>query len=88
VPTKAERWFSVPGIARQLAVNPSKVRAWIASGQLVAVNVAARLGGRPRWRIRAADLEAFLATRRAEPGSKPARRRRRKKQPGDLIEFF
>jgi hypothetical protein len=48
--------------------------AWISNGELVAVNVAERTGGRPRWRIRRSDLEDFL--HRRQNVAPPTRSRR------------
>lgn len=63
-----------PEVARRLGVNPDKVRAWIAAGELRAVNVAQRHGlSRPRWRVDETDLEAFKSRRLAEPAKRPTR---------------
>ena len=48
----------------------------IHSGLLPATNVSAG-PGRPTWRIAAADLDAFLAGRRAVPAAKTRARRKR-----------
>ena len=82
---KAPRMHTPPAVAEGLGVDPSKVRGWVDSGELKAVNVAARLGGRPRWRIAAADLDAFLESRRSPTPVKPQRRRQRQT---NVIEFF
>ncbi len=68
-------YLSPPAIAERLGVSPEKVIRWIARGELRAVNLADRLGGRPRWRVSQADLESFLAARAAQP--RPGRRRPR-----------
>ena len=73
-----------PAVARRLGVNSHKILRWIASGELRAVNVGD--GTRPRWRIMADDLRAFLDRRAAQPAAKQARRRR-KVDPA-VIEFF
>ena len=74
-----------PDIARELKIKPSKVLAWIASGELVAFNVATKLGGRPRWRVPRPALDTFLAGRQCR--RQPAGRTRRRRQPA-VIEFF
>jgi excisionase family DNA binding protein len=61
------------------------VLAWIAAGQLAAVNVSAG-PGRPTWRIAATDLDTFLAGRRAVPT--PAVRRSRRSRSADVIRFY
>lgn len=58
----AQEWLTPPQVASERGIRTGKVLAWIASGQLVAVNHATRLGGRPRWRIsRLALLRWMLA---------------------------
>ncbi len=75
-----------PEVAQQIGIDAEKVRTWIATGELRAVNIAERVSGRPRWRIRPDDLEAFLESRTAAPAA-PARRRRHPK-PKHVIQFF
>ncbi len=75
-----------PQIADRLGVSVDKVLAWIHSGELKAANLATHSGGRPRWRVDPADLEAFLERRAARPtpkGEKP-----RRKRDAGIIEFF
>ncbi len=64
-------------VARRLGVGIHKVLAWIARGELAAVNVANRLGIRPRWRISAEALADFERRRSAVPPT-PAPKPRRK----------
>jgi hypothetical protein len=78
-------WLTPPKIAKQFGIDPAKVVGWIRRGELVAVNVADRTGGRPRWRIASDDLDAFLLRRRSQP---PALRPARRKHPADVIEFY
>lgn len=79
-------WLTPPQIAKELRIRESKVAAWIRSGELIAVDVSERRAGRPRWRIRRDDLDAFLGRRQSQPPSpKPIRRRRR---PDHVIQFF
>jgi excisionase family DNA binding protein len=79
-------WLTPPEIAKELRVRESKVGSWIKSGQLTAVDVSERPGGRPRWRIRRDDLDDFLRRRQSQPPPpKPIRRRRR---PEGIIQFF
>lgn len=66
-----------PRVAQHFGVSADKVRAWITSGQLDAIDVSTRPGGRPRWRISEANLLEFEARRAATPPPKPKRRRRR-----------
>jgi len=45
-----EQFLKVNEAARILRVSPSKIRQWIASSRMEAVNVA-DYGKRPQWRI-------------------------------------
>ena len=74
-----------PEIAERYRISPDKVRQWIESGQLRAVDVSVKPGtGRPRWRIHPADLIAFESSRTATPPVKPQRRRK----PANVVEYF
>lgn len=67
-------YLTPPAVARMLAIRPAKVLRWISRGELRASNVADSLGGRPRWRVSADYLQAFLARRRAVPQPVATRR--------------
>src|SRR5262249_34979453 len=67
----------VADVARRYRVSPSKVRAWIAAGELTAVNTAAPLA-RPRWVIPADALAAFERRRAGGAPRTPIRRPRRR----------
>jgi excisionase family DNA binding protein len=65
--------LTVTEAARLLRVNRDKVLGWVNSGRLRAVNTAANQGGRPRYRIARADLDAFTNQRTQQPRPKPKR---------------
>ncbi|MDY0168499.1 MAG: helix-turn-helix domain-containing protein [Thermoguttaceae bacterium] len=71
-----DRALSAAALARRLGVHPHKVLGWIRSGELRAVDLAERRGGRPRWKIMPAALDEFLSARQSQPPT-PRRRRRR-----------
>jgi len=71
------RFFSISAVAEALAVDERRVRGWIRSGELPAVDVGPARGKHRRWRIAQSDLELFLARRAATRPAAPARRRRR-----------
>lgn len=75
-----------PEIAERLRVSPDKVRAWIDRGELLAVNVAERLGGRPRWRIDPEALADFERRRGAQ--RKPKATRRRPPKMGEVTVYY
>jgi transposase len=70
--------LTVRDVARRYRVGEDKVRTWIARGELVAINTAAVLCGRPRWVILAENLAEFEKLRRGGQRTKPQSRRRRK----------
>lgn len=47
-------------VAERLAVSPDKVRELISDGRLSAIDISANKR-RATWRIRVADLEAFIS---------------------------
>jgi hypothetical protein len=68
--------LTVEDVARRYRVGPDKVRSWIRSGQLVAVNTATTLIGKPRWVITPEALAEFEKARGGGPAPRPQRRRR------------
>ncbi len=77
--------LTVAEVARRLRVGEDKVRAWIAKGDLRAVNVASTRCGRPRWVVMPEALTAFEQSRTSQPP--PPKITRRKKQTG-IIDYF
>jgi excisionase family DNA binding protein len=78
--------LSVRDLCVRYGVGAHTVLGWIRSGELRAVNVARRLGGKkPRWRISQEALETFEQLRTPTP---PAPRARRRKRPAEVIEFY
>jgi transposase len=66
-------------VARRYRVGESKVRSWIARGELAAVNTADIACSRPRYVVTADALAEFEKRRSA--ARTPAPRRRRRKAP-------
>ncbi len=62
--TPPPEWLTVEQVAEWLQVSTKTIRRYIEAGTLPAVN----LGGRA-IRIRREDIEAWLQTRRVEPGT-------------------
>jgi excisionase family DNA binding protein len=54
-----DKWYTVAEIAERLKVEDQTVRRWLKSRELVGSN----FGGRTGWRIREADVNAFLEAR-------------------------
>src|SRR3954463_7819194 len=80
-------WYTPPQIARARCLRVSKVLAWIARGELEAVNFAERAGGRPRWRISATALAPFERARSSRP-ILPARPQLRRPRVDSVTEYF
>src|SRR5262245_23157413 len=68
--------WTVRDVAARYRVGCSKVRAWIARGELVAINTGPPCG-RPRWVVTVDALEAFEQRRAGRRPQKPARRPKR-----------
>jgi hypothetical protein len=81
-------WLTPPQVARERGIKPAKVLAFIASGELEAVNHATSRIGRSRWLISRAALEAFDRSRSSRTSAALATPRRRRERTGDVIEFF
>lgn len=59
-----EKYYTAQEVGEMLAVDAEKVREWIHSGEIEAMNLASSAGGnRPSWRIGAGALCRFLSTR-------------------------
>ncbi len=79
--------LTVREVCGQLALaKPDSILAAIRSGELIATNISSG-PGRATWRIDPADLETFLANRRAVPAVKNVKTPRRHKLE-NVIEFF
>src|SRR5262249_45898649 len=68
--------YSGAALCRRWKVGPDKVRAFLRRGELVGVNVAANLSGKPQWRVSPEEVERFERRRSSAPPPKPPRRRR------------
>ena len=77
-----------PEVARQLRVSADKVRTWISAGELAAIDVATRRGGRPRWRIDPKAIEDFERRRQAIPVTTTRRRKRQEESKTDFVAYY
>jgi hypothetical protein len=78
------RGYTPRELARLLRVSPDRVRAWIQSGELGAVNTAPARCGKPRYVILPHHLHEF-ERRRSAAQPKPAPRRIKRT---NSIDFF
>jgi hypothetical protein len=83
-PSTIERGWTPNELARLLRVSPDRIRAWIQSGELGALDLATTRCGRPRYVILPHHLAEFEARRCAATPPRPARRRRRRQR----IDYF
>jgi excisionase family DNA binding protein len=72
----AVRGLTSAEVAERYRVGEDKVRAWIRSGELPAINTAGVLSGRPRFVITPDGLAVFERRRAAAGPPAPARQRR------------
>ena len=79
------RGLTVADVALRYRVSPDKVRAWIARGELAAINTAAVLCGKPRWVVTPDALAAFERRRLGGVPAKPAQRRNRRPS---LVDYY
>jgi excisionase family DNA binding protein len=78
--------FSVRNLCDRYGVSEQTVLGWIHRGELRALNVGRRPGGKkPRWRVTQEALESFELARTATP---PPPRARRRRKPDDVIPFY
>jgi hypothetical protein len=71
------RGYTPNELAKVLRVSPDRIRSWIKTGQLGAIDTATTLCRRPRYVILPHLLAEFERRRAAGPPPKPQRRRRR-----------
>jgi hypothetical protein len=69
---------------RRYRVSAGRVRAWIANGQLGAVNTSTVLCGRPRYVILPHHVAEWERGRQVTAPPKPQRRRR----PPIIVDYF
>jgi hypothetical protein len=81
-------YVTPPQLARAWRINVGKILDWIRGGELSAINLAARQGGRPRYRISAEAIRDFELRRTVVPPPQPVTRRRRTRRDDSVIQFF
>jgi excisionase family DNA binding protein len=83
-------YLTVSKIATNLGIRRGKVLGWISRGELVAVNIADKTGGRPRWRIAREAFDSFMAGRSCRAPEPQPRRRSRltQKADPDYVKYF
>ncbi len=77
--------LSVKQVAEKLGMRTHGVLTLIRSGELRAIDVSLKPGGRPSWRILSEDLDSFILRRTFQ--ASPPRQRRRKPRT-TITEYF
>jgi hypothetical protein len=81
----AQHGYSVADLSRRWKIGSDKIRAFLRRGELIGVNVAMNLCGRPQWRITPESVTLFEKRRTSAPPPKPERKRLRVEQE---IDFY
>jgi hypothetical protein len=81
----ADPGYKVEDLCKRWRVGADKVRAFLRRGELVGVNLASNLSGKPLWRIMPKAVERFEQRRTSAPAPRPPRRGR---QPAGSIDYF
>ncbi|MEM9703688.1 MAG: helix-turn-helix domain-containing protein, partial [Planctomycetota bacterium] len=84
IDSMSEPMLTVKQVSERLGVSSETIRGWCHTGQLKAVNVARKQGGRNSWRVSEKDLESFLMTR---GNRKPESGRRRRSRFVNQIQY-
>jgi excisionase family DNA binding protein len=79
-----QRGLTTADASKLLRVSEDKIRLWIKSGELSAINTASHRCRRPRFVILPEALQRFAEARSASPPPKPARRKKRTQE----IDFY
>ena len=77
--------YAVKDLCDRFAVGEHTILGWIKSGELKAVDVSRRLGGRPKWRITPEALAAFEELRTPTP---PAPRTRKRRSQENVTAYY
>lgn len=73
--------YSVANVSKRYGVGQHTVHTWIANGDLRAIDISRRDGGKPKWHITDEALEAFEQRRSSVQPAKRPRPRLRDKAP-------
>lgn len=76
------RYLTPPEVAARFRVKVTTIREWIIGGRLKALNVSKQ--GRPKYRIRPVDLEAFERSLEVQPAKTKAASKRKQRPPNYL----
>jgi hypothetical protein len=81
-------WLTPNQVARERGVRVQKVRGWIETGELLAVDHAARRGGRRRWRVSRQALDDFDRSRSNQINIVPTVKKSSHTRTHEVVAFF
>jgi excisionase family DNA binding protein len=55
--------MTVAEVAKKMRSSETKIRQMIECGQIVAINLAVKSNGRPRWMIEKSEVDRFIESR-------------------------
>jgi transposase len=84
MPDATPAGYTTADIAKRFRVGEDKIRSWIRSGELIAINTADVKCGKPRFVVTAESLAAFERGRQTVTPPKPARRKKRT----NVVDFY
>ncbi len=81
-----DRGYTPNELAKLLRVSPDRVRAWIRSGEMAAINTSSVRCAKPRFVVLPGQLAAWQERHLAATPAKPAPRRRRQRK--GLVDYY
>ena len=81
-----QKYLTPPMIAKLMGVSEDKVRYWIKSGELEAIDISKSKNQRPRFVVHRDAFEDFQ--RRRSPSPAPKQTKRKRKQDADGKDWF
>jgi hypothetical protein len=76
--------FTIADLRRRWRCGADKIRGFLRRGELVGINIAANLSGRPQFRVTVESVRAFEQRRSTVPPPKPSKRRKRT----DFVDYY
>jgi hypothetical protein len=70
--------FTIADLRRRWRCGAEKIKGFLHRGELIGINIASNLCGRPQYRITAESVRAFEQRRSTAPPPKPPKRRIKK----------
>ncbi len=79
---------TVPELAKWWRVGQDKIRTWIRKGELIAINTATTLCGKPRWVVSPDAVAEFESRRKSGPPPEQEKPRRRRYKPAGFVDYY